>query len=241
MRSKNKYLQSFITIIVLSTVILSSFQPPAASAQEQVGDGIVRDYNAETGKVTMISGENNEPITILSAMEARMSSRQRADMLVQTFAPEFGITNPASDLQMAEQDQPSENRVTTRYQQTYQGVPVIAGELIVNANDQGALSSMSGEVAQGLSLDTNPAITADAAVEIAKQGMVKWYGGAPVDYVHTEVVLSIFDEKLLTTKHPPGGIGLENRNGSGRPKPTDSRVCGGECEDGQYSVAFQSD
>ena len=174
MLSKTKYIQAILTAIVLVTVVLSSFQPLTASAQGQEGDGIVRDYNTETGKVTMISGENNEPITILNAMEARMSSRQRADALVQTFAPEFGVTNPASDLQIAEQDQPSENRVTTRYQQTYNGVPVIAGELIVNANDQGALSSMSGEVAQGLSLDTNPSITADQPLKLRSKA---WSNG----------------------------------------------------------------
>ena len=118
MSSKNKSPQIVLTTIVLLTFTMSSFQSPVpASAQGQQGDGIVRDYNAETGKVTMISGADNQPITILSAMEAGMTDAQRADALVQSFAPEFGITSPTSDLQIAEQNQPSANRVTTRYQQ----------------------------------------------------------------------------------------------------------------------------
>ncbi len=82
MSSKNKYLQTILTVIVLVdgySFLLSDSS--AASAQGEQGDGIVRDYNAETGKVTMISGEDNEPITILGAMEAGMTDEQRADML----------------------------------------------------------------------------------------------------------------------------------------------------------------
>ncbi len=160
---------------------------------------------------------------------------------MQSFAPEFGITDPASDLQIAEQDQPSENRVTTRYQQTYKGVPVIAGELIVNANEQGALSSMSGEVAQGLSLDTNPTITSDAAVEIAKQGMVKWYGGAPADYVHTESVLSIFDEKLLRPSIRPAELVWKIEMVSTDQSQPIREFVVVNAQDGQHPDALQSD
>jgi Zn-dependent metalloprotease len=197
-----------LTALVIFTFIFSAFGPPAAAAQgQQQDDGIVRDYNTESGKVSMISGADDQPITILGVMEAGLTDEQRADMLVQSFAPEFGITDPASDLKISEQDQPAENRVTTRYQQTFQGVPVIAGELIVNANDQGALSSMGGEVAQGLELDTDPSITVEDAVEIAKQGMVKWYEGEPADYApNKDAELWIFDESLLRPSIRPAEL-----------------------------------
>jgi len=187
--------------IVILSMVLSGIQPMSVSAQGT--DGIHRDYNAETGKVSRITGDGNQPIVILGAMSSGMTERQRSDTLLQRFAPEFGLTNPAKELRVEKTSQPSAGRVTTRYQQVYQGVPVIAGELIVNASEQGALYSMNGEVSQGLSLDTSPALSVETAISIAQQGMVKWYGGTTAGYIHTQASLFIFDESLLRPSNRP--------------------------------------
>jgi predicted outer membrane repeat protein len=208
LKTKNR-LHRVLSVLVLLTFVLSAIQPPTASAQEpqqdETGD-IERDYNAETGRVSMISGTDDLPITILSAMDAGMTDEQRVDALVQSFAPEFGVTDPVSNLEIAEQDQPSADRITTKYQQTYNGVPVIAGELIVNSSEQGALYSMNGEVAQDLALDTIPSITSEAAIAIARQGMVKWYEGEAADYNSTDAELWIFDESLLRPSIRPAEL-----------------------------------
>ncbi|MBI5954423.1 MAG: hypothetical protein HY865_22430 [Chloroflexi bacterium] len=208
MRSINQFTQKITTLIVLFSLTLSAFQMPTTtvSAQGQ-DDGIVREYNSDTGKVTMITGANDEPVAMLGAMSMGMTDEQRADALVQSFAPEFGVANPQADLEMMAQSQPAEGRVTTKYQQTYNGVPVMAGELIVNADKNGSLYSMNGEVAQALSLDTTPSLTADEAVEVAKQGMVKWYGGEKADYeLNAEAELWVFDEKLLRPSIRPAEL-----------------------------------
>lgn len=208
MNPKTRHVQTFITVIVLLTLTMSAFRPPAVvSAQGQQDDGIVREYNSESNKVTMITGSGNEPIQMMGIMQAGQTDEQRADMLVQSFAPEFGVIDPQNDLQIMEQDRPGENRLTTRYQQTYNGVPVMAGELIVNASEEGALYSMNGEAAQGLSLDTTPSLTADEALKIARQGMVKWYQGEAADYTITKPAeLWIFDEKLLKPSIRPAEL-----------------------------------
>ena len=207
MRSVNQFIQKFTTFIVLCSLTLSAFQVPstAVSAQGQ-DDGIVRKFNSDTGKVTLLTGANDQPVAMLSAMSEGMTDKQRADVLVQSFAPEFGVTNPKADLEVMTQSQPAKNRVTTKYQQTYKGVPVMAGELIVNASDQGALYSMNGEVAQALSLDTTPTLTAEEAVASAKQGMAKWYGGKTGDYKQTQAELWVFDEKLLRPSTRPAEL-----------------------------------
>ena len=96
MHSKTQALHVLITTIVVVSLTLSAYQAPVASAQGQQDDGIVRQYNSETNKVTMISGANDQPIQMLSAMGTGMTDEQRTDILVQSFAPEFGITNPAT-------------------------------------------------------------------------------------------------------------------------------------------------
>src|SRR5690349_1069817 len=94
MSSFYKFFHAATSSLVLFSLTLSALPTPSASAQAQE-DGIVRDYNAETGKVSMISGADDEPITILSAMSTNMTDEERADALVQSFAPEFGVTDPA--------------------------------------------------------------------------------------------------------------------------------------------------
>jgi len=204
MKTTHKFTRATVTILGMAAILLSALHVPPASAQK--GDGIQRDYNAETGKVSHITGLGNEPITISGAMSANMDSQERSEVLVNRFAPEFGLTRPEEELQLSKESLPSPDRVVTRYQQVYNGIPVIAGELIVNASDKGALHSMNGEVAQGLSLDTNPSLSSETAIAIAKQGMVKWYEGAADDYTNSDVILSIFDESLIQPSIRPAEL-----------------------------------
>lgn len=151
MSSTQKFVQNAIAILGVFAILLSTVGAPSVSAQR--GDGIERDYNAQTGKVTHLTGVGNAPVLVASAMASGMTVVERTDTLAYRFAPEFGLTNPREELRVLESS-PMDDRVVTRYEQVYNGVPVIAGELIVNASDKGALYSMNGEVAQGLSLDT---------------------------------------------------------------------------------------
>ncbi len=193
-----------LSFIVLLTMVFSTFQPLSASAQGS--DGIQRNYNAESGKVTHITGTGNEPIILMGAMSTDMTPAERSDILVERFAPEFGLTSSSEELTLADESQPEADRVVTKYQQVYQGVPVLGGELIVNASDKGEMYSMNGEVSQGLSLDTNPAISVETAIDIARQGMTKWYGGSKSDYQHTDASLYIFDESILRPSIRPAEL-----------------------------------
>ena len=203
MKTSYNFLRNVFSFIAILSLALSPFQVQPQPVLAQGGDGDIEHYyNAESGKVTRITGKGNEPLTVMGAMSTDMTPAERSDVLVQTFAPEFGLTSPSEELTLADESQPEADRVVTKYQQVYYGVPVLGGELIVNASDQGELYSMNGEVSQGLSLDTDPAISVETAIDIAKQGMTKWYGGNPEDYTYKNAELSIFDESLI------GGPGL---------------------------------
>ncbi|MFT3894165.1 MAG: hypothetical protein QM730_21245 [Anaerolineales bacterium] len=204
MNTTHKFVRTAVTLIGIFSILFSSLQiQPTVAAAQGTDDGIQRDYNSETGKVTHITGTGNEPITVMGAMSADMTSTERGDVLVERFAPEFGLSEPSEELVVADESQPEADRIVTKYQQVYQGVPVLGGELIVNASDKGELYSMNGEVSQGLALNTTPAISVETAIDIAKQGMTKWYGGAKADYQHTNAALFIFDESLLRPSFRP--------------------------------------
>ncbi len=154
--SLRKATNLLVSFVVLMSMMVPSLQPSRVSAQAQTQTGIQREYNVETGKVTLITGENHEPISVLGPSAVNMTPEAQSLALVQHFASEFGLTEPSKELKLSEINQPDADRVVSKYQQVYQGVPVMAGELMVNASKAGELISMNGEVSQGLSLDTKP-------------------------------------------------------------------------------------
>ncbi|MEO7841777.1 MAG: M4 family metallopeptidase, partial [Anaerolineales bacterium] len=190
----------FSTVIILS-LTLSVSQPQSASAQG--GDGIQRQVNAETGRVSFIGPESGR---VLSASRALGSLARPADpalALAKRFAPEFGLKSPERDLTEMKANHPGDGRMSVRYQQNYEGVPVMGGELIVNTNGNGDLYSMNGEVSPNLSLQTEPTIDSAQARESALQAAAKWYQKTSEDFVTSEPELWIFDESILHSSTRP--------------------------------------
>ncbi|MCI0778248.1 MAG: hypothetical protein J4N95_08700, partial [Chloroflexi bacterium] len=100
-------------------------------------------------------------------------------------------------------EQHPDGRSSVRYQQAHNGVPVLAGELIVNTDSAGRLLSISGEISPGLSLSTTPAMTAVEASAIALAGVAKWYGLDESEIETAQPELWIFDERLLRRSERP--------------------------------------
>ena len=155
-----------------------------------------RGYNPETGRLAFIGGETPIAVQGVSGIRA-MSSENRAMEMARVYAPEFGLQNPSQELQLTSRRAAGSDRSVVRYQQTYQGIPVLAGELIVNMSDNGYLLSMSGEVSPELSLDIIPSISAVEASQAALGAIAKYYQMESSSLTATEPELWIFDESLL--------------------------------------------
>jgi len=192
-----KSINLILSCMVILTMVFPNLQVTPVSAQTKSPNGIQREYNAETGKVTMISGKDHQPLSVLGPEASSMSSEEQSLALVDYFAIEFGLANPSTELSLSKINEADNGHVISKYQQVYKGVPVMAGELIVNAGELGELYSMNGEVSPRLSLDTQPVLSIESALNEARHGMVKWYGGEIGDYTATQPSLWIFDEKLL--------------------------------------------
>ena len=203
--SKTRRFTQFIfsTLIILS-LSLSVSQPQSASAQG--GDGIKRQVNAETGKVSFIGPQSGRSVSAAKALGTFIRPQDPAMALAKRFAPEFGLKNPERDLTEMKANHPDDGRMSVRYQQNHEGVPVMGGELIVNTNENGDLYSMNGEVSPNLSLQTQPTIDSAQAKESALQAAAKWYQKTPADFVVTEPELWIFDESLLITSTRPAEL-----------------------------------
>jgi len=124
----------FSTIIILS-MSLSVSQPQSASAQG--GDGLQRKVNTESGRVSFIGPESGRVVSASRALGSLARPADPALALAKRFAPEFGLKNPERDLTEMKANHSDDGRMSVRYQQNYEGVPVMGGELIVNTNENG--------------------------------------------------------------------------------------------------------
>jgi Zn-dependent metalloprotease len=198
---KRSAFSSIASVFAIASMTLSLVQPQPAQAQS--GDGIKREVNAESRKVSFIGPESGRSVPALKALGTFIRPQNPPMALVKRFGPEFGLQDPERDLSEIKNKRDENGRVTVRYQQKYQGIPVLGGELIVNTNDQGDLYSMNGEVSPNLSLSIQPTIDAARARQTALQSLAKWYQKQPSDFVATEPALWIYDESLLQPSTRP--------------------------------------
>ncbi|HZJ22085.1 MAG TPA: hypothetical protein VFD54_02180, partial [Anaerolineales bacterium] len=197
MSKARRFIQFIFSTLIIFSMSLSATQPQSAAAQG--GDGIKRQVNAESGKVSFIGPESGRVVPAAKALGISSSVRPQdpALALAKRFAPDFGLKNPERDLSVKESNQLDTGQLNVHYQQNYQGIPVIGGELIVNTNENGDLFSMNGEVSPDLSLPTQPTIDSEQAKETALQAAAKWYQKSSTDFIATEPELWIYDESLL--------------------------------------------
>src|SRR5262245_48649440 len=197
MFGKNQW-SKFLSILFMLAVLLSNFQMPVVMAQGK--DGLKHQKNAQTGKVSFIGPEKGKSLPAAQALGVLPGKAHPADpalALAKRFAPEFGLRNPSQELKEAHKKQTDNGRLTVKYRQEYQGIPVMGGELIVNTNENGDLYSINGEVSPNLALPTQPEIDSSQARDTALAAMGKWYQKTSADFVSTEPELWIFDESLL--------------------------------------------
>ncbi len=160
-------------------------------------------YHPETGQVTFVSADAASAAPLPLPGGAIVPSAQAAQNILNTYAPMFGISNPAQDLQLKYEIQPDTNTITRRYQQTYNGVPVFGGEVIVNMTASGSLKSMNGEASPNLNISTNPQITDATAQQAALRVIAKRYGLSVSDLTVSQPSLWIYDAQLLKPSNAP--------------------------------------
>src|SRR4026209_1999640 len=161
-----------------------------------------RGINPETGRLSFIGGE--PAIQLPGVSFAKGTSPQvRAMDMANAYGREFGLRDPLQELKLLRSNKGGNGQDVVHFQQEYMGVPILAGELIVNLNEAGDLLSMSGEVSPDLMLDTRPAIKAQAARKTALDEIAKLHKVDEKGLLPTRAELWIFDESLLTFSTRP--------------------------------------
>lgn len=201
-----KSINRIFSILIILTMTLSGFTPLNVNAQAENGDGLKRQRNAESGKVSFLGPESGSVVPAERALGFSAQPQDPAMALAERFAPEFGIANPEKNLTEIKTNTLDDGRIHARYQQTYKGIPVMAGELIVNTNKRGDLYSMSGEASPNLSLSVQPGISDAQAIQTTLELMAKWYEEDQASFIVSKPELWIFDESLLQPSTRPAEL-----------------------------------
>ncbi len=161
-----------------------------------------RGTNPETGKVSFVGG--GDPIHVPGVSDAKgMPPQERAMGMANAYGKEFGLKNPSQELKLLKSKKDGNGKDVVRFQQTYMGVPVIAGEMIVNMTGSGELLSISGEVSSDLILDTKSDIKSQEALKNALSEIAKLHNIDVKGLIASDPELWIFDESLLTVSTRP--------------------------------------
>jgi bacillolysin len=204
MRTKQRTTQSIFSLVIILILSITMFRPPVVFAQGT--GGVKRQVNAQTGRVSFLLPEGGSVLPAGEALKGMSLSERRADpalALINRFGVEFGLKDPARELVALQTRQTDEGQIKVRFQQSYQGIPVIGGELIVHTNADGDLYSINGEVAKDLSLPTEPTVSLEEAQASALRLVAKGYERTPDHFNVSAPELWVFEAALLMPSTRP--------------------------------------
>lgn len=157
-----------------------------------------------TGYLTFIGAQTGQPLPVRSAMAPGITAEARAGTVLQAVAPYFGVSH-SSDL-VASTSSSANGRLTARYQQYYRGIPVLAGEMVLNISSRGELLSASGEASPHLALPVTAAVSADSARQQARDLVARDYRLSPQQLTLSEPQLWLYDPRLIMPSDAPAEL-----------------------------------
>ncbi|MEO7912634.1 MAG: M4 family metallopeptidase, partial [Roseiflexaceae bacterium] len=152
-------------------------------------------WHAETGKARFIDAGSQQPLWQSNSLSAA-TPEQLSRAFLSTYGPLFGLSGRTRELTLMQQQSLSGSDFV-RFQQVYQGIPVLAGEIVVQTNQRRAVISANGEVMPDLQIVTQPSIAADLAAQKALAAIAKAYTLDSPDLQATAPQLWIYNPALL--------------------------------------------
>lgn len=160
-------------------------------------EGLTYAYNPDNGRLAFVSGSADAPLIAPDQMLGALADVDAGALALAQYGEAFGIANPTEELRLERVDDHA-GGATLRYQQQYDGIPVLGGELLLNRDALGQVLSLNGEVSPGLRLpSTHPAVSAARARNTAIAGMKSWYRLSARQVQAAEPELWIYDPAIF--------------------------------------------
>ena len=159
------------------------------------------DERPTTGNVTFLGASAAHPLQ--PARSEDDDPGQTARRFVNRYGAMFGVADPSTELA-----QPtvftSSHGDAVRFEQRFRGVPVLAGQVAVQIDPNGAVVSTSGEASPRLSLDVQPSVSAATATATALAVTSRADGAATTDLAAGTPELTVYDPALIGALDPVG-------------------------------------
>jgi len=166
------------------------------------GQAIVA-YHPQTQKVGSIWTAPGQAIQQPTQLSASASPEDAARSYLSVCGPLFGLRDQSSDLVVNRITKADAKRSVVRFQQVYEGIPVIAGELITQVDEANNIISVNGEILPDLTkLDTGATVGAATAEQAALEAVAEEYQATRNDLAATSPRLWIYNPILID---PAGG------------------------------------
>jgi bacillolysin len=206
---KRRFISRLLLFICIGILIFLNTGLATANSfmRLQLEDPKVRtDHHDDTGKLGFLGTDPNTAIEIQTAMAAGLGPEDRAMAALGVYGPAFGLNDPTRELTVMRTRVNDRDRSSVRFQQVFNGVPILAGELIVNQDSQGRLISISGEISPDLSISTEPTFSSNDAKKGAVEAIAKYYDLSKNGLEATDPKLWILDERLLRPSARPATL-----------------------------------
>lgn len=167
--------------------------------KNSVGGNIQISCHIGTGKVRFLGVEPSNPIPAPANLGPTANPEQVARGFMATYGSLFGLKDQANELSVMLQSS-DRGRNFVRFQQVYRNIPVVAGEIIVQTNQQQQPVSVGGELSPNLQLDVTPKISAAQAQQEAQKVIARNYGVPAANVTSTAPALWIYDARLLNSQ-----------------------------------------
>jgi bacillolysin len=188
-------------------IITMAFSNMTALALAPLPPKVTIAYHPLTGMVRFMGAQSGSPILEATALASKGTPENAARSFLKISGNKFGIADASEDLRVLRKTQTGSDTSTVRFQQSYQGIPVLAGELIVQMDSEMNVLSASGDILPNIELDSVPvvekAVAAQAALETtAKESSVNiddLQASAPELWVYSPALLTPYNGETVLT------------------------------------------
>lgn len=145
-----RFLLASVVSAIIALLPQTSSSAPLNSKQNKMLNLVTQHqgeyfFHKKTGSVRFIGVPKTSAISI-SGTSSDQSVAENAIINLRSFAAVFGIQDVNQELHIDKSFVKTDGRSTVRFQQAFNGVPIIGGQLMVNQSSQGALLSLNGEI-----------------------------------------------------------------------------------------------
>jgi len=180
-----------IPILLTICLLLMLVSPAMAeieanSSPEPVLHGakaILNEMNAWSKGKLQISwgGQGDSPVFIAGTLsKEEIRNEQEVKKFLRTKESLFNIKDPQKELRLFDQQTDDLGYTHYKFQQMYKGIPVYGSEYIVHTNKRKQISSVNGKLRTRIyreAVETDPDISPEQAIEMAKRQLEKQIGG----------------------------------------------------------------